>query len=106
VVLAFAPDGKTLAAGTGDGAIWLWATANMRRPNLTATLPAHAGSVFTVAFDPISGTLVSGGADRTARLWNIDSDQVAAFICATAGTPVTAAEWGRYIPDRPFQPPC
>jgi WD40 repeat protein len=104
--LAFAPDGRTLAAGTGDGTIWLWDTTDTHRPDLHATLSAHAGSVFTVAFDPHSGILASGGADRTTRLWNIDTGQVAAFVCATAGDPVTAAEWARYVPGEPFRPPC
>jgi len=51
--LAFAPDATTLAAGTGDGTIWLWSTNDPRQPQLSATLPAHAGQVYTVAFDPL-----------------------------------------------------
>ena len=104
--LAVAPDGRTLAAGTGDGKIWLWDIANRRRPSLLATLPAHTGSVYTLAFDPGDGILVSGGADRTTRLWNIDPVSVAAFVCATTGHQITRSEWARYVPDKPYQPPC
>jgi WD40 repeat protein len=104
--LAFAPDGKTIAAGTGDGTIWLWGITDPHRPDLRATLPAHTGSVFTVAFDPGNGILISGGADRTTRLWNISTSQVATFICATAGDPVTAEEWARYVPGEPYRRPC
>ncbi|WP_432926881.1 WD40 repeat domain-containing protein [Microbispora sp. CA-135349] len=104
--LAFAPDGRTLAAGTGDGNIWLWATTDPHHPTLLATLPAHNGSVYTVAFDTVDGILVSGGADRTTHLWNIDAGRVAAFVCATAGDRITPSEWARYVPDKRYQPPC
>lgn len=104
--LAFSPDSRTLAAGTGEGKIWLWGTTDPRHPALLATLPAHNGSVYTVAFNTVDGILISGGADRTTRLWNINTDAVAAFVCATTGDPVTPSEWTRYVPDRPYQPPC
>lgn len=104
--LAFAPDGRTLAAGSGEGKIWLWNTADPRKAGLWATLPAHAGSVFTVAFDERTGILYSGGGDRTSRMWDTDPARVAIIICATVGDPITRAEWARYVPDRPYQPPC
>lgn len=53
-----------------------------------------------------SVTVGRPGADRTTRLWNLNTDQVAAFICATAEDPVTAQEWARYVPGKPFRPPC
>jgi len=104
--LAFAPDATTLAAGTGDGTIWLWSTNDPRQPQLSATLPAHAGQVYTVAFDPLDGILLSGAADHTTRLWNLNPEAVAAFICATAGTPIGAEEWARYVPGKPYRAVC
>jgi WD40 repeat protein len=55
--LAFAPDGKTLAAGwREDGAILLWDVASGR---LIASLQPHARSTKAMAFSPDSKTLAS-----------------------------------------------
>jgi hypothetical protein len=39
------------------------------------TLAGHTGAVTVVAFLPDAKTLVTGGADRTLRLWDVDSGQ-------------------------------
>ncbi len=64
--IAWGP-GRTLAAGSSDGAIWLWS------PSSTGTftsrkLAAHTGPVLSLAFSA-SGVLASGGADGVVRLW-------------------------------------
>jgi WD40 repeat protein len=80
--IAFAPDGKTLAAGRADldkpGDIKLWdVTGGMAR----ATLRGHAHSVQSVAFAPDGKTLASGsGAGHThhggeVKLWDVASGQ-------------------------------
>src|SRR5207248_1272015 len=58
--LAFAPDGKTLAAGVGQredntpGVVILWDVIARKE---RATLPGHVGTVSCVAFAPDSKTL-------------------------------------------------
>jgi WD40 repeat protein len=66
-VLAFGPDGKTLATTSG-ATIKLW---NVSGGALTATLSATGGEVYSVAFSPDGTTLASGADDGTIQLWNV-----------------------------------
>ena len=68
--LAFRPDGKRLAAGSGEptrtGDITVWDPATGQ---LLYSLPAlHSDTVMTLAFSPDGWSLASGGADRFARI--------------------------------------
>jgi WD40 repeat protein len=77
---ALSPDGKTLAVG-GDG-LQLWSTATGQR--IGAALPgtgsagsgsAGSGSAGSAAFSP-DGTLVAAvGADGTAQVWNVATQE-------------------------------
>ncbi|MCA2211417.1 nSTAND1 domain-containing NTPase [Jidongwangia harbinensis] len=104
--LAYSADGRTLAAAAGDGTVWLWNVAEKRRPALIAKIAAHSGAAYSAAFGTDRNVLATSGADGTAQLWNTDPDAVAAYVCAVAGDPVSAAEWAKYVPDLPHRPPC
>jgi RNA polymerase sigma factor (sigma-70 family) len=68
VAVAFAPDGKTLAAGGGDH-LYLWRLATEQ---LQFTLKGHGGNtVSSVAFSP-DGKLVAVGA-WDLKVWSADS---------------------------------
>ena len=95
--LDFGP-GNRLAAGSGDGTVWLWDVADAARPVLRATLTGPVGAVFAVGFRPAGDLLAASGADRTVRLWSTDPAGAARRVCAVAGDPITREEWARYVP--------
>lgn len=79
--VAFAPDNRTLAAGSGRE-IQLW-RVRTRRPG--TALQGHEGFVRSLAFSPDGNTLASGGGDRTVRLWDFRTGMLEATLEGHAG---------------------
>ncbi|MEU7588180.1 AAA family ATPase [Micromonospora sp. NPDC049230] len=104
--VAFSPGRDVLAAGSTDDTVWLWDVRDPRHPGHLATLTGPADAVLGIAFAADGTTLAAGGHDRTVRLWTTDPDLAAAQICATAGYPLTAAEWQQYVPAGAYRPLC
>jgi len=67
MALCFCGAGR-LAVGRSTNTIELWDLVS-RQP--VAQFRGHTGSVVALAYEPHSGTLVSGGFDCTARLWSV-----------------------------------
>ena len=67
-VIAFSPNGNTLAAGSTDGTIQLW---NPRTGEQKASPRGHNRGITSLAFSPLwqVDLLVSGSSDKTLRLW-------------------------------------
>jgi WD40 repeat protein len=70
--LAFAPNGKRLAAGTVKGDLILWDAEGHERHRLSA----HAGGVMSVAFAPDGRLLATAGGDDTIRVWQPDTAKI------------------------------
>jgi WD40 repeat protein/predicted Ser/Thr protein kinase len=66
--LAFSADGETLATGSMDGSIRLWASATGKS---LAILPGHMEETTDVAFSPDGRTLASLGQRESLKLWHL-----------------------------------
>ena len=76
--IAFSPDGKTLAIGSGEpsrsGDITLWEVTTGK---LTTTYEErHLDSVFALDFSPDGKLLASGGADKAVRITDLSTGKV------------------------------
>jgi WD40 repeat protein len=104
--VAVSPDGKTLAASTSSGQVWVWNISTVTRPSLTATLTAATGDVSRIAFSPSDNTLAATSGDDRITFWHYRPFEAVNRICAYAGTPITDTEWYQYVPARSYDPPC
>jgi WD40 repeat protein len=70
--LAFSPDGKTLAQGSGSGhksgEVVLWDVITKKH---RAVLPGHRNHVVSLAYAPDGKTLASASLDRTVKIWDL-----------------------------------
>ena len=78
--VAFSPDGKLLAAGSGDNMVMLWDAASGKE---VRTLAATS-SVGSVAFSPDGKLLAAGSGDNTLILWDVASGQEVRTLTATS----------------------
>ena len=75
--VSFSPDGATLASGSLDGTVRLWAVAT---GEAIATLEGHTDGVYSVSFSPDGATLASGSLDGTVRLWAVATGEAIATL--------------------------
>ena len=81
--IAYSPDGTQLAVASSIG-IWLYDTTphqveNSRNKEV-ALLTGHRDDVKSVAYSPEGGTIASGSADTTVRLWDAVTGQQKATL--------------------------
>ncbi|GGU57295.1 nSTAND1 domain-containing NTPase [Lentzea flava] len=94
------------AVATDDGLVRLWRLGDGPEPVEQALLRGHAGPVAAVGLTPKGDEVVTGGADRAVRLWNVDPRDPAVRICEQAYPRMNREEWERYFGDLAFTPPC
>jgi len=78
----FSPDGSLLATAAGDAIAKIWdAASGQLLHTLSGHLPAgragslHPGGIVDISFSSDGKWLATGGADGTARLWNVASGE-------------------------------
>ena len=77
--IAFSPDGKILASGSGDG----------------TTVILSDGTI-----------LASGGIDASVILWDMEIDSWKERACHIANRNLTPSEWDQYLEDEPPRKTC
>src|SRR5437588_105512 len=70
--VAFSPDGRSLASGSGDFSVRIWDLATGRQQRV---FDEHTGPVWSVVYSPDGRLLASGSYDGTIRLWDVEKGQ-------------------------------
>ncbi|HEV8241357.1 MAG TPA: hypothetical protein VGS57_18470 [Thermoanaerobaculia bacterium] len=97
--LSFNPQGTSLASASDDRTVRIWDLA--RRGDPPIVLSGHASEVLSLAHDvdPRLGEVwISGGADRTVRIWPAHTRSLATALCASVPRSMTREEWDLYMP--------
>jgi WD40 repeat protein len=66
--LAFGPDGKTIAAGTQDGQVWVWSVASGKPFQL---IDVGSRGMRMIAFSPDGRRMVSVTNNSPVMLWDV-----------------------------------
>ncbi|GGT87879.1 WD40 repeat domain-containing protein [Streptomyces violascens] len=107
--LAFSPDGTRIALITYDKDIHarpeIWDVSDWASPTRQFYMPT-ASAFYSLAFTPDSKTLAVVRASAGIDLWDTDPQHVIADLCNAVGDPISEQDWKKYLPDRPYQPPC
>jgi WD40 repeat protein len=70
-VMAFSPDGRTLAVPTLNDEVELWNVSDPAAPVKVSTVAGFSGDAQATAFSPDGRMLAAGSADHTLRLWDV-----------------------------------
>ncbi|MFE5666671.1 hypothetical protein ACFQ7W_22395 [Streptomyces niveus] len=105
--LAFSPDGRTLASGTGKGQLRLWDLAEPARPELRAERTVTTVELISLSFSPDGRRLVTGNGrggpegetSAQVKLWDVtDLGRPVALSTGIAESVMAVA----FHPRRPF----
>ncbi|KAI0039155.1 WD40 repeat-like protein [Auriscalpium vulgare] len=74
--VAFSPDGKCIASGSGDSTVRIWDTQTGQMA--VGPFIGHTDRVNSVAFAPDGTRVVSGSRDETIRIWDARTGEMVA----------------------------
>ncbi|MEU8762656.1 AAA family ATPase [Streptomyces sp. NPDC048659] len=111
--LAFNADGTRLAllgqnpADEFDSRPEIWDVSDPKTPTRRSYLPpSNSDQVYGLRFTPDGAYLALVRASMGIELWDVGPEPDLAGICASAGDPITPAQWKQYLPNETFRPPC
>ncbi|MGW3344542.1 caspase, EACC1-associated type [Nonomuraea rubra] len=102
--VAFSGDDRTLVTASQDMTVQVWNVVTPARPALWAVF-AGRGASGDVELGP-DGTVLAAASGSAAQLWGLNVEQASANVCEASGTSISRTEWARYLPGRPYAPPC
>jgi ribosome assembly protein 4 len=70
--VAFSPDGKALASGSGDTTVRIW---DLQTETPMFTCEGHKHWVLFVSFSPDCSKIASGGMDHNIIIWNAENGE-------------------------------
>ncbi|MFE0252246.1 WD40 repeat domain-containing protein [Streptomyces sp. NPDC059010] len=82
-VVAFSPDGTTLAVAGNQGTVQLWDVVSQQP--LGPALPTPGDGILSLAFSPDGGTLYAAGEHVPWQKYDIDPDRAVGTVCTHAG---------------------
>ncbi|AAZ11521.1 hypothetical protein, conserved [Trypanosoma brucei brucei TREU927] len=88
-ILAFSPDGTTLASGGLDGVVAIWCTVTWK---LRHALRDLSGELLTLLWHPSGLVLVAGADDGQAAMWNVSKGTLAMYFAGHGGG-ITCTAW-------------
>jgi WD40 repeat protein len=87
--VAWNPDEKQLASGSGDATIKIW---DVKAGTLLKTLAGHEGWVTSVAWNPDGKWVASGSTDKTIKIWDVKAGTLLKTLAEHEDS-VTSVAW-------------
>ena len=93
-LMAWSPDGRTLAGVRSDHSVWLWDCdiEQGARISYHMMLRGHTRRVTGIAFTPDSHSLLSGSEDASLRIWDVANGTCIRVIAGYVGS-LNAVDW-------------